>query len=150
MISSDGAEADHFSVYGYERDTTPFLRELGKESLIGENHFSNSAHTLGTFASVLTGRSPLVTRVLFSPDILRGSSRYLHLPGILLDAGYQTVSLGIPFYADANTTNFKDAFQEVNCLQNETFFFPHGIVTNLFGDEFYLLDQIEQRILGPC
>jgi len=147
LISSDGIDADHFSVYGYERDTTPFLREIGKDSLIGENHFSNSGHTLGTFASVLTGRSPLATRVLFSPDILRGSGRYLHLPGILQDAGYRTVSFGIPFYADANTTNFRDAFQEVNCLQNESPFLLGGRITNLFGDEFYLLDQIEQRVL---
>jgi hypothetical protein len=63
ILSTDGLNADHMSVYGYERDTTPFMRALLPEFLVAENHVSNSESTAGSIAALLTGKLPTATRV---------------------------------------------------------------------------------------
>ncbi len=146
LISSDGLDASHMSVYGYERDTTPFLRELAASSLVSENNFANTDHSLGSETSVLTGRNPVVTKVLFSPDILRGNDRFLHLPGILKDAGYRTVTLGVPYYIDANILNFHDAFDEINCSEKGITLTQDSWFSRYFDEERYFVHQIQKRV----
>ncbi len=72
LITTDGLETAFMSVYGYEKDTTPFLRTLAPKALIARNHFSNSGNTGGSITSILTGKHPTTNRVLYRPDILRG------------------------------------------------------------------------------
>ncbi len=51
---------DHMSAYGYERDTTPFLTEFAKESLVFEKAFATSAWTSPGIFSLMTGYYPPV------------------------------------------------------------------------------------------
>lgn len=142
LISSDGVNAKNLSLYGYSRETTPFLNELGKTSLVAENNFTNANHTFGSLASVLTGRLPITTRVLYSPDILRQEDAFKHLPEILQSAGYRTVSLGFPYYADVNVMDFQGGFNEVNCQGSK-----YKIISvPFFPTESYFISQIKERI----
>jgi arylsulfatase A-like enzyme len=147
LISSDGLDASHMSVYGYELDTTPFLRELAASSLVSENNFPNTDHTWGSETSVLTGRYPFVTRVLFSPDILRGNDQFLHLPGILKSNGYKTYSLSVPYYNDANDIDFLNAFDVVNCSEKGINFTQWNWYGRYFEQERYLLYLINKRVI---
>jgi arylsulfatase A-like enzyme len=54
----DAARADHFGCYGYQRDTTPVVDELAKESVVFRNHFSTCSATQPSTASLLTGLYP--------------------------------------------------------------------------------------------
>jgi arylsulfatase A-like enzyme len=114
LITSDGLNADHMSLYGYERDTTPFLKGISKSSLVAENAFSNSANTTGSTISILTGKYPTSTRVLYPPNILRNADSYEHLPGILKTLGYSTIQLGYEVYVDSYNMNLLSGFDEVN------------------------------------
>jgi hypothetical protein len=114
LITPDGVNANNMSLYGYERDTTPFLQSIANTSLIAENAFTNSANTGGSITSVFTGKYPANTRVFFPPDILRGEDAYEHLPAILHSRGYKTIQLGFPTYVDAYTFNLLSGFDEVN------------------------------------
>lgn len=114
LISSDGLSADHMSVYGYERQTTPFLDEFVKSSLKSENGFVNSAKTSGSLVSTYTGKLPITTRMLFPPDTLKGVDSYQHLPGILKTLGYFNVQISTPFYADANSQGLINGFDIAN------------------------------------
>jgi hypothetical protein len=114
VIGSDGVSAQHMSLYGYARDTTPHINRLAQGSLVAENAFTNSGTTLGSIGSILTGKSPTRTRLIYPPDILQGADAYEHLPKILKDLGYTTVQLGVPYYVDAYTTNIQDGFDTVN------------------------------------
>jgi len=118
LITADGVDASHTSLYGYERDTTPNLRRLAESSLVAENAFNNSGNTGGSLVSILTGKPPTATRVLYPPNILRGADSYQHLPGILRAQGYRTVQLTISHYADAFTLNLLDGFDEANGREN--------------------------------
>lgn len=114
LIGSDGLTAKNMSIYGYERDTTPTIRELGSTSLLAENAFSNSGNTLGSIVSIFTSKLPTQTGVMYPPDILQGPDALEHLPGILSRAGYRTIQFGVPYYVDAYTMNVQDGFDMVN------------------------------------
>ncbi len=60
VISLDTTRADHMSIYGYERDTTPQLREFCKESIRFLNAVSAADLTLSSHASLFTGLYPQV------------------------------------------------------------------------------------------
>ncbi|MFP8874575.1 MAG: sulfatase-like hydrolase/transferase, partial [Myxococcota bacterium] len=58
LISLDTTRADHLSIYGYPHNTTPFLRELARESVVYERAYTPSTWTLPSHASLLTGLFP--------------------------------------------------------------------------------------------
>lgn len=113
LITGDGVNASHMSVYGYDRDTTPNLREMAKSSLVAKNVFSNADHTTGSVISIYTGKHPAQTRLFYSHNILKNSDAYEHLPGILRYQGYRTVQITVPVLLDADKLNLVDGFDEV-------------------------------------
>ncbi|TLN23657.1 hypothetical protein FDZ74_03555, partial [bacterium] len=117
-----------------------------RTSLVGQNNFTNAAHSMGSDTALLTGKSPFETRVLYPPDTLKGSAKYQHLPGILRQYGYYAVELGVPYYVDANIIDFRDAFDEVNCAANP----PATLFERLSGygydEAFYLVDSLTGRV----
>ncbi|NTW44095.1 MAG: sulfatase-like hydrolase/transferase [Anaerolineaceae bacterium] len=113
LITADGLNADHMSIYGYDRRTTPFLDGWENQSMVIENGFTNSAKTTGSIVSILNGRYATDTRVLYPPDILTNEDSYQHLPGILKSLGYYTIQYGQSYYADAYAQNLLKGFDEV-------------------------------------
>ena len=114
LIGSDGLNDEFLSLYGYEKDTTPFLKEFAKNALLAENNFTNANVTTGSLTSMFTGKLPLQTHVQFPPDILKGANAYEHLPGILKREGYYTALISVDYYGDANAFNLQDGFVTVN------------------------------------
>jgi hypothetical protein len=117
LLGTDGLNAKNMSVYGYSKETTPRIDDLAGTSLVAENAFTNSGNTAGSIVSILTGKLPSQTRVLYPPDILTGLDAFQHLPGILKNLGYKTIEFGVPYYVDAFSLNIQDGFDMVN---NET------------------------------
>ncbi len=143
LITSDGLDADHMSLYGYERETTPYLDSLKGSSLLVENDFNNNAKTGGSIISMLTGKYPADTRVIFAPDILRNKDSYEHLPGILRSMGYYTVQIGN--YAQEH--NMLQAFDEVNGTHRSENLYLDLMDKYLPGDFAYFIYQISNRII---
>ncbi|MGD9020831.1 MAG: sulfatase-like hydrolase/transferase, partial [Lysobacterales bacterium] len=115
VIGSDGVNAHNLSLYGYDRETSPFLEKLAGESLLALNAFTNSAHTSGMIASLLTGKLPIESGVIYSPDRLHGRHAYQSVPALLRGQyGYRTFQASFPKYADALDMNMKNAFDVVN------------------------------------
>jgi arylsulfatase A-like enzyme len=110
LFASDGLSADHLSAYGYERDTTPYLKSILSRGLVVENAFSNAGNTGASVTSMLTGKLPTQTRVIYPPDVLRGADSFEHLPGILKRLGYYTVDISIRHFADAYDLNLQNGF----------------------------------------
>ncbi len=57
-ISLDTLRADHLGAYGSDRDLTPNLDELARESLVFSNAYATAPFTLPSIASLMTGRYP--------------------------------------------------------------------------------------------
>ena len=58
LISLDTVRADHLSVYGYARPTTPVLERLARRGTLFENATAPSSWTLPSHATVFTGLLP--------------------------------------------------------------------------------------------
>jgi len=58
LIVIDTQRADHMSLHGYERATTPGLERLAGSSLVFDAAYANSSWTLPSHASLFTGRMP--------------------------------------------------------------------------------------------
>jgi arylsulfatase A-like enzyme len=145
LIGLDGVNADHLSLYGYERQTTPFLTELAREAMVFTNAYSNAGNTGGALTAILTGRLPTDTRVIFAPDILRGESAVLHLPAILRAVGYRTGQFVIRHYAASIDFNMRGGFDVVNGRAVD----PQAVATRALltlGLGGYFLDQIAARV----
>ncbi len=92
MISINNIGAEHMSLYGYERLTTPGLDAWAEDALVFDNFFSHSSWTLPVGTSLFTSLHPYAHRVmdrwhgnLLDPTILT-------LPRILLGNGYRTAA----------------------------------------------------------
>jgi arylsulfatase A-like enzyme len=145
LITVDSMNASMMSLYGYTKETTPFLEEFAKSSLIGEDHFSNAQGTIGSITSILTGKYPAETRVLASSDILEGEDAYQHLPGILKQYGYGTEQLSYSYYADAGNLNMQNGFDVANSESAESDPISSALVAALPTNYYYFLREIYIR-----
>ncbi len=145
LITADGLEANHMSVYGYSRDTTPFLREFARSALVAENAFANANHTTASVASFYTGKYPAKTRLFFVPQIFEGADAYEHLPGILHAQGYRNVQITVPLFLDANQWNMLDGFDDVKTSSAVYSKYLNDIRKALPRDKALFTDEIVNR-----
>ena len=114
ILSSDGINANHMSLYGYARKTTPFLDARVSEFRVFDNAFTNNGNTTGSITSLLTGMSPLATHVVYPPDMLDGVNAQRTLPRLLAGLGYYRSNWAVPHYADGRDQNMVGAFDVDN------------------------------------
>lgn len=58
LLVLDSVRADHLSVYGYCRKTSPKIDDIAKEGVIFDNAFSAAPWTVPSHASIFTGKYP--------------------------------------------------------------------------------------------
>lgn len=146
MIGGDGIEADHVSAYGYKRKTTQFIDSQMYKALVAKNAFANSAHTRSSLSSMLTGRLPTETRVIYPPDVLRGDDVFRHLPGILKDLGYTTMHVSMRHYGDPYDWNLRDGFDRSTFRDSYLFQVPGRIAAALGPNTSYFIERVTDRV----
>jgi arylsulfatase A-like enzyme len=116
LIIMDTVRADHLSLYGYERDTTPYLRKLAKEATLYTNSIASADMTLPTHASIFTGM--YARRHGAHYDSWSGSPRGRPLSGkfhtlaeILSENGYATAGVVANIAFLTKTHNLSQGFQ---------------------------------------
>ncbi|CAM3576009.1 sulfatase-like hydrolase/transferase [Shewanella violacea] len=114
FFAADGVNSANMSIYGYERITTPFMDSIAHESLVYMNHWTNSAKTTGAVGSLLSGKYPTRTKVVFRPDTFSGKDMFQHFPGILKELGYYNIDISLRHYIDSKDLNMRNAFDYAN------------------------------------
>ncbi len=89
LIVLDTVRADRMSVYGYSRDTTPFLSAWARESTVYDRAVSPAPWTLPSHASIFTGQYTAVHQATNEHPYMR--DEMVTLAEILADKGYATV-----------------------------------------------------------
>ena len=147
LITADGLDADHTSLYGYERETTPHIKSLAQDSLVAQNAFNNSGSTMGSVISMYTSRHPTTTRTLYAPDILKGEDAYQHLPNILRQLGYYNVQYTYPHHADAYARNVLAGFDEANGKTQQQNAILSQLNRYLATDAAYFQYEVANRLI---
>lgn len=97
LVVWDTVRADHLSVYGYHRRTTPFLEEFAREATVYERATATSNFTLPTHASIFTGIYPRNHGAIpFPPGKSGGlplAVRHRTMAEILAEHGYLTLAV---------------------------------------------------------
>lgn len=90
LISLDTVRADHLSLYGYSRETTPRIDRFARESIVFERAYAPTPQTLSSHASLFTGLYPVAHGL-----VKRGTVLSLEIPTMaeLLSAhGYRAAA----------------------------------------------------------
>jgi arylsulfatase A-like enzyme len=151
LVTFDALSARHMSLYGYERETTPFIEKWSKNASVFSNVKSESDFTAPTTASLMTGKR-VWTHMRYHR--MRGSrtvrSENESLPVVLKKNGYVNMAfisndiasvnnLGIERYFDVSppSSDFW-AYDYLPTLMNK-FLIP------LFGGKFRIHDWLGQE-----
>ncbi len=147
LIVLDTVRADHLSLYGYERDTTPNLRKLAAQSTVFTNAISAGDMSLSSHASIFTGLYPSWHQAHFNaPSAASGApwgqaldSRYPTLAEMLSAKGFDTAAivanylyLGAGFGLDRGFA-YHDSAAPTVFLQTTSNFLLRERIRNLFS-----------------
>ena len=93
VISLDTLRADHLSVYGYERPTSPQLEGFAREAVVFDRFYHSGGGTLPSHLSLMTSLTPITHGIApsESTDNVLHSNRET-LAEVLQDAGYRTAA----------------------------------------------------------
>lgn len=108
LIVLDTVRADHLSLYGYARDTTPFLKKLATRGLVYEQAISPAPWTVPSHASLFTGMPPSIHRADNAHRWL--DDDWVTLAEALQGQGYRTVALSSNSWVGP-TFNLHQGFQ---------------------------------------
>jgi hypothetical protein len=114
LIGFDGVPVSKLSFSGYDRRTSPNVDALAKQSTVFTRCYPNGSRTTASLTSILTGKHPFTTGVLYRPQILKGNNSFEHLPAILRKLGYETIQETERYYADGYDLNMLDSFDRAN------------------------------------
>ena len=90
LITIDALRADGMSVYGYSRETTPYIDKFAQRSFIFDYNFANSNFTTPSTTSIETGKIPWTHGLYQGGGFLRGTNKKENLAANLNERGYYT------------------------------------------------------------
>lgn len=142
LIVLDTTRADHLSVYGYSRSTTPELEAFAKDAMVFERATSTSSWTLPAHASLFTGLLPLAHGAMRLPGLDEDSESLseqdIHRPAYPLGDQFETLA---EWFAGAG-------YRTGAVVANYAYMDPAFRVSQGFDDYFAVRSTpIEPRIL---
>jgi arylsulfatase A-like enzyme len=105
LIVMDTVRADHLPLYGYNRDTSPHLRQLAADSAVYSRAISAADITLTSHASIFTGLYPSWHGAYCQPPGASYGRRIEPVPtiaGVLAQNGYHTLGVAANLYLRAD------------------------------------------------
>lgn len=111
LLTIDALSAQHMSLYGYWRRTTPQLANFASGAVTFDRAYANGNFTTPGIATILTGTLPWTHRALQLAVWPRARTRVVSLPAVLRRAGYITGYVSTNPYAGASTQGFGQYFQ---------------------------------------
>ena len=99
LLTVDTLSADHMSLYGYERPTTPELEAFARQSSVFDHFYGDSNVTTPSVTSFILGERPWRHRVFVAPSSPIESHARRSMIAAFHEAGYRTVVVSTNPYA---------------------------------------------------
>jgi len=90
LIAIDTLRADHLGCYGYNKQTSPHIDRLARDSILFKKTMSQNPWTLPSFASLFSSLYPSQHLAGLSRKSLE--NQFVTLPEILKEHGYYTIA----------------------------------------------------------
>jgi len=112
LVSVDTLRADHLGLYGYLRDTSPFLDALAGDGVVFERAIAPMSTTLPSHAALLTAHYPYELRLFRNGQRL--SDEFTTLAELLRAEGFATAGFASTdvHFGPSNATQGFDHFDE--------------------------------------
>ncbi len=145
LIGSDGVTTENLPMYGYERDTTPFITSIVDQALVANSNYAETGSSWGSLISIMTGKLPTRTKVVNMPDVLMGDESYQHLPGELKKLGYSNIDINYEIYSDVSQANVRNGFDLINNVPVNSNILASSLGKILPVNSQYNLDLLMER-----
>ena len=145
LITLDTLHADHLSLYGYSKRTSPNLDRFANKAIVFENAFSYTSWTSPSHASIFTGRYPIeFNRENTEEKKLAIPYSERTIAEILSDEGYVTAGfVGAPLLKA--THGFDQGFYTYN---DRISFFERGIRTTSIEERGKTSAEVNEDLLS--
>jgi arylsulfatase len=124
-ITVDAVRADHLSLYGYDKSTTPHLKEFARGATVYWNCLAQGSETTQSVISMLSGTTPYrhggVSRTRRLPE------NVVLLPEMLVELGYQTIAQSANPWV-SRTFGFGQGFEEFYLYNTDDELFQYDLL----------------------
>ena len=111
LLTIDALSAQHMSLYGAARPTTPNLDAFAQHATTFDRAYADGNFTTPGIASILTGTRPWTNRALQLPTWSLDTTRYTSLPAVLRRNGYRLGYVSTNAHAGGSAQGFGGYFQ---------------------------------------
>jgi arylsulfatase A-like enzyme len=122
LVVMDSLTVRDMGLYGYGRQTTPFITEWAKKSIVYTRAYSSSNWTTPAMMSMLTGQRPWTHKVWYRAYFNPVHNYKNNLPGILKDYGYNVYGFVQNHYAHPDVLGIGKHF--MTKAESHTLSFP--------------------------
>lgn len=151
LITLDSVRADHLSLYGYARNTTPGLKRFARTAAVYTSAISSANHTLPSHGAIFTGAPP--SRSGADRYFPNGSTYFPNRIGpkavlaeLLFRRGYRTGGFAANTAFLLPAFGFDRGFEIYDCEVADYFFSATGIRRYLLGS---LLRHVLAELIAP-
>jgi len=148
LVTFDALTARNMSVYGYQRQTTPFINYWAKTASLFSNVKASSTYTTPTTSSLMTGKRVWTHQTYF----VEVASKYVggkneNLPFLLKKYGYTNLALQQIHQASVKKLGVSESFDFIfgpEELSYTTMFYKHidGLLNDIFSEKILMYDWI--------
>jgi len=142
LVTFDALSARDMSVYGYEKDTTPFIRDWAKNATVFTMAEAASNFTTSATASLMTGKNVWTHRTFHIEGTKPVNSHFENLPYILKKHGYFNIAFVVNPHTSVQILGIEDSFDIAPIASD--FSKPASLVSSQFG----VLDVLLFRLFG--
>ncbi|MBI4697362.1 MAG: sulfatase-like hydrolase/transferase [Nitrospirae bacterium] len=148
LVTFDALTARDMSLYGYRRETTPFISKWAKNASIFTMAEASSDYTRPTTASLMTGKRVWTHQLYRAHGVINGAKE--NLPLLLKNSGYYNIALVQNHLASVETFGISKSF---DTAPNASYFMEplslDGTIDKhlfkLFGSKFRIYNIFESQ-----
>jgi arylsulfatase A-like enzyme len=150
LVTFDALCAQHTTLHGWPRDTTPNLQALAKESYVFDHAYAAGNFTPPGVSSLLSGKYPFHHHILNDYSFFLGREQTENLAFILRGLGYQTIAVVSNQFAAPSQRNMA-GFDKISSSFSRSRFL--AVVSKYFyqsglGTAAWLCPMLRGTILG--
>lgn len=142
LVTFDALSARHMSLYGYDRETTPFIRRWSENATVFTKVEASSNFTTPAAASLMTGKRVWTHQTYHIEGTKPVRSHVESLPAVLKDNGYLNIAFVVNPFASVRVLGMSNSF-DIAPLTSE-----FGESASLFGWKFGTVDVMLYRAFG--